>query len=365
MNHSQDVPTAIEVGSLPKYSIVIPVYNVEQHLSECLDSVYGQALQDFEVVLVNDGSTDASLKICEDYRKLHPTNTRIISQQNSGLLSARRVGFKEARGEYIWPVDSDDVVRADALSLIDEAVRCYGVDMVFFECTFQPDFSSFRWTTHFVESTYFPAERKAEVLYAYCMGRMNPLVLKVAKRECFNPDHDYSEYGRLNFAEDQLQSLEVLDRAESFAYIRELLYFYRQNGASITGKYQPGDYAEYARVKCVQVDYASKWEAEYLVDGLVDLCLAGYLRSTFYDFRKATTHKTYKEQLEEIRNQKLYDSALRLLPEVRVDLRLFHRWVNASAYKRAYALAIVSRSVMLIRRTRLHSLKKSAENVET
>lgn len=91
------------------FSIILPVYNVEKYLKACLDSIYNQTFQDFEIIAVNDGSTDGSLGILNDYRDKYGKMV-VISQDNRGLSAARNVGLLYAEGEYICYVDSDDVI---------------------------------------------------------------------------------------------------------------------------------------------------------------------------------------------------------------------------------------------------------------
>ena len=103
-----------------KYSFVIPIYNGEKVIKRCLDSVLLQSFDNYEVVIVNDGSVDNSISICNDYYTLFP-NIRIISQNNSGPGEARNVGIKNSRGQYILFVDQDDFVEPNLLENIDRA----------------------------------------------------------------------------------------------------------------------------------------------------------------------------------------------------------------------------------------------------
>lgn len=93
-------------------SIIIPVYNVESYLKECLESVINQSYKNLEIILVNDGSTDNSLKICESFANFD-SRIKIINKTNGGLSDARNVGLKEASGKYISLIDSDDFVDND------------------------------------------------------------------------------------------------------------------------------------------------------------------------------------------------------------------------------------------------------------
>ena len=104
-------------------SIIIPVYNVQDYLSHCLDSLYAQVDDTVEVILVNDGSTDDSLNICRRYADSY-SNTVIIDKENGGLSDARNVGTKVATGDYIYYLDGDDWLAPNAIkTLLDYAIE--------------------------------------------------------------------------------------------------------------------------------------------------------------------------------------------------------------------------------------------------
>ena len=94
---------------MPKFSIIIPVYNVEKYLKRCLESVRQQTFSDFEVIIINDGSTDKSLSVAKKYPY------QIITTENKGLSSARNLGIKKAKGDYLLFLDSDDFLEKDLL----------------------------------------------------------------------------------------------------------------------------------------------------------------------------------------------------------------------------------------------------------
>ena len=91
----------------PKVSVIIPVYQVENFLRRCVDSVLGQTLPDIEIILVDDGSPDQCPEICDAYAESHD-NVRVIHKENGGLSSARNAGMRAASGKYVLFVDSDD-----------------------------------------------------------------------------------------------------------------------------------------------------------------------------------------------------------------------------------------------------------------
>ena len=102
---------------MPKFSIIIPVYNVEKYIKKCLDSIFEQSFKDYEVIVVNDGTKDNSMDIVKEY------NVKIINQKNQGLSEARNSGAKKATGEYLIFIDSDDYIDKDLLKEINKSLK--------------------------------------------------------------------------------------------------------------------------------------------------------------------------------------------------------------------------------------------------
>lgn len=115
---------------MPFFSIIVPIYNVEQYLRQCLDSILSQSFQDFELILINDGSPDNSLSICEEYA-VNYKNVIIIDQENKGLSGARNAGLEIAKGKYVWFVDSDDYITDNALEILFQNLQNYP-DLIMF-----------------------------------------------------------------------------------------------------------------------------------------------------------------------------------------------------------------------------------------
>jgi glycosyltransferase involved in cell wall biosynthesis len=111
---------------------VIPVYNVEKYLAECVDSVLGQTYTDYEIILVDDGATDSSGAMCDAYARQDP-RIRVIHQANGGLSAARNTGLKAARGEYVYFLDSDDYIEPQTLKVLLETAEREQADVVFFD----------------------------------------------------------------------------------------------------------------------------------------------------------------------------------------------------------------------------------------
>lgn len=104
-----------------KYTIIVPLYNCEAYVERCLKSLLSQGFEDYEIVVVNDGSTDGSLEVAENCTK-NAARVRIVSQENRGLSGARNTGIREAKGDYLIFIDSDDYVEPTLLSGVDRAI---------------------------------------------------------------------------------------------------------------------------------------------------------------------------------------------------------------------------------------------------
>ena len=119
---------------MKKVSIIIPIYNVEEYLSQCLDSIVNQTYSNLEVILINDGSTDNCLEICNKY--INKYNWKLINKKNGGLSSARNAGLKEFTGDYVYFIDSDDWVESTMLLECIQEIEKSGVDILLFGMQF-------------------------------------------------------------------------------------------------------------------------------------------------------------------------------------------------------------------------------------
>ncbi len=119
---------------MAKISVIVPVYNTQKYLNKCIDSLLMQTFSDIEIIVVNDGSTDASKQILEDYAKKYPEKIKVIHTKNQGQAAARNLGITLATGEYIGFVDSDDYVALDMYEEMYQLALADDCDMV--ECNY-------------------------------------------------------------------------------------------------------------------------------------------------------------------------------------------------------------------------------------
>ena len=305
---------------------MIPVYNVERYLEQCIGSVLDQVFDDYEIILVNDGSTDCSLSICESYVEKNPSRFKLVSQENSGLLKARRRGFKETSGQYVLSLDSDDMLRNDALLKINKKIEETSADLICFEGSRKSDFSSF-WVPPLSDNElYFSEDQKDTVLRIFCRShKLKTIWSKAVKRDCLHIEDSYECYESIQYGEDLLQCSQIMDSIKTMAYIPETLYYYRLNMGSLSNKHYRGRFEECHTVREVNLRYAEKWAKEYNDDKLVPGVLGGYLRDIYVLFSQAVYHQSYNECkpiFSELQKSSLIERALEFKPKelaVRID----------------------------------------------
>jgi len=216
-----------------RYSILIPVYNSAAYLPACVDSVLAQEISDFEVILVDDGSTDGkSGGICDAYAQ-KDSRVRVIHQNNQGALMARYNAMQAAIGDYFCFLDSDDWWEQDALSVIDKAITTHEPDMLIFRYRCKTKFRTLYSAAPFPHETVLSAADKKDLLQAIAGEQINAYPIKAVKRE-IAASVDLSHYSHLTVSEDLLQTVLWFDRADSVLFLHDVLYNYRDNENGIT-----------------------------------------------------------------------------------------------------------------------------------
>lgn len=191
-----------------RLSIIVPVFNAEKYLRPCLDSLVGQMMTDYEVILVNDGSTDSSGEIMEAYRKAHPDLIRIMTVENGGQARARNLALAEAQGDYIGFTDSDDVAHTDMFPKLCDAAEREGADIAVCDC----------WRVEPEGKVYQPARTEEKSISA-----SGAVWNKIFRRESIG-DVCFPE-GR--WYEDLAFSAKLLAKADKIVFVQEALYDYR------------------------------------------------------------------------------------------------------------------------------------------
>lgn len=243
-----------------RFSIVVPVYNGESYLLDCLASVGSQTFCDYEVVIIDDGSTDSSGCIADAFARLHK-NVQVLHRDNEGPFLARRSAFGRCKGEYILCIDADDRLRENALERISACIDETDADVISFQFSRHEDFSTLDDESFLPEGVYMGADYRL-FERAVCKGRANSLWGKAIRLCHIDMNAAYGALKDFRMGEDLFQLLPIVDSACSFARIEDVLYYYRTNDGSSTGNFKHSYIVDTARVANRLLDYGKRWEIE-------------------------------------------------------------------------------------------------------
>lgn len=241
-----------------RFSIIIPAYNAEKYLPECLASVYKQTFNDYEVIAVDDGSSDCTAQILDKYAAVDE-RVVVLHGSNQGLLLARRRGLSCAKAEYVLFLDADDCLRKDALEVISKTIDDSGADIVSFQYSRDESFSSPARSLEIMNLGMYQGESYVEVKKHVCNGRFNNLWGKAIRLCRIDIDTVYEPYKGLMHGEDLFQLLPIIDHCSSLCQIPDILYFYRPNDGSSTAFYKPSQLADIVLVNRRLFEFADKW----------------------------------------------------------------------------------------------------------
>jgi glycosyltransferase involved in cell wall biosynthesis len=231
----------------PYLSIIIPIYNIENYLKVCIDSVLQQTFNDFEVILVDDGSPDGCPAICDEYVAVDE-RLRVIHKQNGGLVSARKAGVKAARGEYIGFVDGDDWIDNNMYAEMCAAAKKYNADIV--QCGLYREFVSGKRDKvgSPFENGFYDKQRMIETIYPKMIFNglnsgeciMPGVVVKIIKTEIVMKNLPVIP-NTISIGEDMALTYPCyLDANSVYLLTDRYFYYYRQITESMTYAYKPG-----------------------------------------------------------------------------------------------------------------------------
>ena len=219
-----------------KFSVVVPVYNVEKFLPQCLDSVLNQTLKNIEIICINDGSTDESLKILKQYAK-KDKRIKIINQRNHGLATSRNNALKIVKGEYIDFLDSDDFLNENALELLYNQAKLYNLDMLSFSGNNFLDGTDDMRPNPYWQFSYLPDGFNTNV---FSVKDCWDFLHKMAVSSCLTVyKHDFIKKNKLTFPdglcyEDNVFFTTAITKAKRCGILKSQLYCRRVHNASIT-----------------------------------------------------------------------------------------------------------------------------------
>ena len=288
-------------------SVIVPVYNVEKYLRDCLDSILQQDFTDYEVICINDASTDTSIKILREYQEKHKSLKIVEHTVNRGLSAARNTGLDCAKGKYIMFVDSDDMIEQGSMKELYQMAEENKTDILCFNRTdiYEGE----------MEKIYKSLNRKSQTNKEICTGKEvfcqwlkeNDFKYSVCQKmflKCFLDENGLNFYEGIYY-EDVIFSFLVLIKAKRVMEYNKSFYICRKRHFSITTTVND---------KCVQSYYIvwmeifKYWNA-HMFDNATNCAIAQYMENMFWHFRKFEKYSKQGTKLEygTLAEQKLYE----------------------------------------------------------
>lgn len=217
------------------FSIVVPVYNAADYLAESMDSVLAQDYTDYELILIDDGSTDGSGRICEQYAQ-RDGRIRVVHQENSGPVAARRRGFGLSRGTYIISLDADDRLEPHCLCALNRCIAQHPCDVILYGST-KMDVHGTAVAGEITPAGARMEDRSALICDLMRCQSLNLVWNKAVRRELVQKIRIPPELSDIRAGDDILFAVPWLREAEHIWILPENLYRYRVSHSGITGQF--------------------------------------------------------------------------------------------------------------------------------
>lgn len=286
-----------------KVSIIVPVYNVEKVLHHCVDSILSQTYREFELILVDDGSTDKSGEICDRYAKEND-NVTVVHLKNGGVSKARNTGIELAKGEFICFIDSDDFISEyyleDLLVARDEFAECDNI-----WCCFQTvtDYNGSDSKSNLAsDSEKYSIFNRSEIMTLHEKWLSQMPWNKLFKTRIIK-DNNIQFPEDLSLGEDLLFNLEYLDYSNGKIVIinKPLYYYLRTEEESLDNKYYPNLFEIYRIINSQLYCYINKWNCD-------DSQQIIYYNSCFYSYEKVLRNTFHPKS--DIKNKYIYNRSI-------------------------------------------------------
>lgn len=271
------------------FSIVMPVYNGEKYVKTAINSVLQQSFSDFELIVIDDGSTDDSKKICEMLLQSDKRIT-VISQSNQGALLARKIGVRISKGKYILFLDCDDTFQTGALKKIYHAISTTGLDMLMFNYNIVDQYGHIKEGEKVLINNKLYSGQELFLLSMNYFGLLNSLGTKAVKAEVVKQAFEVYSCN-ISMAEDLLISLQIFRRIYSAVYLEDCLYNYIDNPNSSMHRVQIKFFSEYEFVYLEEVKMIREYHIplkieKKLTENFLVKIMADYF---FYTFQQKIT----------------------------------------------------------------------------
>lgn len=282
-------------------SIILPVYNVELYLAECLDTILNQTFTDFEVLLINDGSPDNSGAICDEYA-LKDSRIRVFHQENAGVSAARNLGIENAQGMFVTFIDPDDHLTSNTVyekvfSGISDDVDIvhFGFERKNIQGNYIPPLTG-KYTAEEIRNKLFPIFVGNKIDHFRKIFVMSAVFTLVIRRSLIIDNN--IRFQPIKRTEDKLFFFESFLAAKIFYVLPNTFYFYRVNPTSATQNYNPDFLSE--------MEFSQNYQKKLLIENHL-------LDSVAEEFENSVLYQFYYGIMNEIKGGELNDGLCKIL----------------------------------------------------
>lgn len=306
------------------FSIVVPVYNVEQFLDKCVRSILEQTYTNFELILVDDGSTDSSGQMCDQYEK-EDCRITVIHKKNGGLVSARKAGASVAKGDYAVCVDSDDWIDKKHLQELAKIINAYSPGIICFghyevsdgKTNFVAPFRKGLYKKSDLQNEIYPQLIRTETATAF-----PPTIwAKAYKMDLYRSEQLLVD-DRIKIGEDAACTIPCMLRANTVYITDKALYYYRRNNVSMTKNKKP-----------------FSWD----VPELIELHLRKRVETNEANFQQQISRRTVHALINVVKTQFYRDEKYSLITkniQKELDRPIYRNALKNSKFKRGSTISI-------------------------
>ena len=338
-----------------KFSIIVPVYNSEQYIEKCLDSLLNQTYSNYEVICVDDGSKDNSLKILREIEKNNP-RLKVIHQNNSGCVIARKNGVRKSSGEYCLFVDSDDWIDYDALNILYKYINMYNdVDILKFAIRYEPSgkiMQQYDMINHLLSDEEIYQIKKELITNS----KYNNLANQVFKKKLFDIDNQAFQ-NKINQGEDLIINLELFNKSKKIVLINEPLYHYYINESSITRDNSIENLSKLINdniyVNKERIKYAEIFNIKDIDLNLYKNKVVSFVFDKIKNYIYNNSHPDFELFQKELNNSDFYDFVINV------------KITDKNFFSKMFKKRIVSKNIIKIKRfIVLFKMKKIINNIK-
>jgi len=333
-------------------SIIVPVYNVEKYISQCVDSILAQTYSNFEVILVDDGSKDRSPEICDKYAQID-SRVLVVHKENGGQNSAIKTGLQHANGEYLFFVDSDDWLEANALEMLYRLIKEHNADLSVGNAFRERD-CTYAFPLHNCEEGVYDRQKIEMLIFPDLLIRMTSSKFCVAPSRCgrlFKKELvlqvlKYCDE-EIRLGEDKLLTFPYIMLCQKIAFTNVCLYHYRDNSASISHAFCAERMTEQKKLISI-LEKAAKELTTFDFSWQLEAMMVEAVNTTISGFRGQVLNAELKNVLVRAVNDEMISRRIHPFPKSLSEHIKYHLIMQ----RQSYILWLYTKIIALLNRKR-------------